>query len=291
MSRLTSGRQFIRHCLECLSRGFAKGRKGPVATAAAASQTGQNDVAAEATAGSGQQQAAKAGSESWGSESETLNEVLQAFDAGVNAVSKAWSTGALLPKVNPDRVTALLDAMKARDAQSLADLVVTIAAPEMAVSPTAITTGSADPTRQAFVRGVMRAVLEAVLDVQLAYDSKAFSGQAVVDRLRTWVADPHWRQQPGPATADAAQLAQAVEVLGLISRDLDVMGDTQADAHEGPRLRVGMVGPVAVGMKLAAVIQRTPPAVMNLAVAGQDLAHALEADAPAVAGEQGAKRG
>lgn len=94
-----------------------------------------------------------------------------AFDDGLRSVARAWSSGSLLPKVNPRRVERVLEALASRETLTISALVVEIAAPDNAVSPVSTVTATNNVMREQFVRGVMGAVMAAIVDVEKAHRS------------------------------------------------------------------------------------------------------------------------
>lgn len=180
-----------------------------------------------------------------------------AFDDGVRAASKAWSSGALLPKVNPRRVERVLEALQSRETLTISSLIVEIAAPDNAVSAVAAHTAANNVMREQFVRGVMGAVMAAIVDVERAHHSEALQAGALLARTRSWIAHPLHRQKPGPGTADLKALEDANEVLCNIAADILKGSDEQAAAM----VRLGIVGPVAVALQIAQMLQGTRPAM------------------------------
>ncbi|MBS0454129.1 MAG: hypothetical protein JSS14_22730 [Proteobacteria bacterium] len=190
------------------------------------------------------------------------------FDDGLKATAKAWTSGALLAKVNPRRVERVLEALATRETTTISALVVEIAAPDNSVSAVAAQTAVNNPMREQFVRGVMGAVMAAILDVQKAYSSEPITAAALLDRLRDWIANPEGRQGPGLDTADRDKLEAANEILGKISADI-LAG---ADPRSAAMVRVGIVGPLGVALQIMKLLQETPPEALGLQVAGFELA-------------------
>lgn len=217
-----------------------------------------------------------------------------AFDDGLRAAAKAWSSGALLPKVNPRRVERVLEALQSRETQSIASLVVEIAAPDNAVSAVSAHTATNNVMREQFVRGVMGAVMSAIVDVEKAHQSGVLQAAALLERTRNWVAHPLHRQRPGPGTVDPKALEAANDVLCNIAADILDGSDEQTAAM----VRVGMVGPLGVALQISKLLQATPSAVLGLQVAAFEVAARASRDAtadptqaPGVAAATGCSRG
>ncbi|CAN7775601.1 hypothetical protein LJR290_007777 [Variovorax sp. LjRoot290] len=191
-----------------------------------------------------------------------------AFDDGLRAAAKAWASGALLPKVNPRRVERVLEALESRETLSIASLIVEIAAPDNAVSAVAVHTSTNNVMREQFVRGVMGAVMAAIVDVEKAHQAGTLQAGALLERTRNWIAHPLHRQKPGSGTADAKELEDANDVLCSIAADILKGSDEQVAAM----VRVGMVGPLGVALQITQKLQETPPSVLGLQVAGFEFA-------------------
>ncbi|OUM00703.1 hypothetical protein A8M77_19645 [Variovorax sp. JS1663] len=202
-----------------------------------------------------------------------------AFDDGLRAAARAWSSGALLPKVNPRRVERVLEALTSRETLAISALVVEIAAPDNAVSPVSTLTATNNVMREQFVRGVMGAVMAALVDVEKAHRPGMLYASALLDRTRNWIARPLYRQSPGPGS-DTKELEAANDVLCRIACDILEGSDEQAAAM----VRVGMVGPLGVALQITKMLQETPRSVLGLQVAGFEFAArgAAEAAADAV---------
>lgn len=201
-----------------------------------------------------------------------IADCVQAFDDGLSAAAKAWSSGALLPKVNPRRVERVLEALESRETLSIASLIVEIAAPDNAVSAVAIHTATNNVMREQFVRGVMGAVMAAIVDVEKAHQSGTLKAGALLARTRNWIAHPLHRQMPGPGTASAKELEEANDVLCNIAADILKGSDEQAAAM----VRVGMVGPLGVALQITQKLQDMPPSVLGLQVAGFEYASSVD---------------
>jgi len=195
-----------------------------------------------------------------------------AFDDGLRAAQKAWSSGALLPKVNPRRVERVLEALQSRETLSISSLLVEIAAPDNAVSAVAVHTATNNVMREQFVRGVMGAVMAAIVDVEKAHQAGTLQAGALLARTRNWIAHPLHRQKAGAGTADAKALDDANDVLCKIAADILNDSDEQAAAM----VRVGMVGPLGVALQITQMLQETPPSVLGLQVAGFEYATSLD---------------
>lgn len=199
-----------------------------------------------------------------------------AFDDGLRAAARAWSSGALLPKVNPRRVERVLEALASRETLTISALVVEIAAPDNAVSPVSTLTATNNVMREQFVRGVMGAVMAAIVDVEKAHRPGMLYAGALLDRTRNWIARPLFRQSPGPGS-DAKELDAANDVLCKIASDILEGSDEQAAAM----VRVGMVGPLGVALQITKMLQETPRSVLGLQVAGFEFAAREAAEAAA----------
>lgn len=202
-----------------------------------------------------------------------------AFDDGLRSAAKAWSSGALLPKVNPRRVERVLEALASRETLRISALVVEIAAPDNSVSPVSTITATNNVMREQFVRGVMGAVMAAIVDVEKAHQPGTIQAGALLDRLRNWIERPLHRQQPDPGS-DEKGLAEANDILCRIASDILEGSDEQAAAM----VRLGMVGPLGVALQITKMLQETPPSVLGLQVAGFEFAGRPEA-AEAAAGD------
>lgn len=189
---------------------------------------------------------------------------VSSFDDGLRAAARAWSSGALVPKVNPLRLQRVRDEMAARDSTALAALIVEIAAPPNAVSAVSAQTAVNNPVRDQFVRGVMGAVIQAIVDVELAHDSAPLAASALLERVRTWIARPQLRQAAGPRTGRQALLEEANENLIRIAGDIEGDGDEQAAAM----VRQGIVGPLGIALQIIKQLEETPASVLGLQVAG-----------------------
>ncbi|MDN8616490.1 hypothetical protein [Variovorax ginsengisoli] len=202
-----------------------------------------------------------------------------AFDDGLRAAARAWSSGALLPKVNPRRVERVLEALASRETLTISALVVEIAAPDNAVSPVSAVTATNNVMREQFVRGVMGAVMAAIVDVEKAHRPGILQASALLDRTRNWIARPLYRQCSAPGS-DPKELEAANDVLCKIASDILEGSDEQAAAM----VRVGMVGPLGVALQITKMLQETPRSVLGLQVAGFEFAarEAAEAAADAV---------
>lgn len=196
--------------------------------------------------------------------SPAVADCVAAFDDGLRAAAKAWSSGALLPKVNPRRVEGVLEALGSRETLSIVSLIVEIAAPDNAVSAVAVHTATNNVMREHFVRGVMGAVMAAIVDVEKAHGAGPLQAGALLARTRNWIAHPFHRQKSGPGTADPKALEDADDVLCNIAADILKGSDEQAAAM----VRVGMVGPLGVALQITQMLQDTPPSVLGLQVAG-----------------------
>lgn len=223
--------------------------------------------------------------------SPAVADCVTAFDDGLRAAARAWSSGALLPKVNPRRVERVLEALASRETLTIATLVVEIAAPDNAVSPVSAVTATNNVMREQFVRGVMGAVMAAIVDVEKAHRSGILQASALLDRTRNWIARPLYRQSPGSGS-EMNELEAANDVLCKIASDILEGSDEQAAAM----VRVGMVGPLGVALQITKMLQETPCSVLGLQVAGFEFAAREAAEAasdavgetgPAVAGAGG----
>lgn len=212
-------------------------------------------------------------------EAEALKKVLAALDGGLAIVPKVWSSGSLTSKITPDRARTAIDALDGGDSGVLAELVVNIASPEMATSPVVSVAGSRNPMRESAVRGVMQALMHAVIDVEMACVPGRVSAAELLIRLRGWVIDPMWRQPPRAETKDPDRLGEANLVLWDISRVMAAgaagsAGKSKAAAADGPQMRLGIVVPLMVSLNLLDVIDRMPRHVLDLSVAGFEKARA-----------------
>ena len=192
---------------------------------------------------------------------------ITAFDDGLRSTARAWSSGTLLPKVNPRRVERVLEALASRETLAISALVVEIAAPDNAVSPVSAVTATNNVMREQFVRGVMGAVMAAIVDVEKAHRSGILQASALLDRTRNWIARPLYRQSPGSGS-DVKELEAANDVLCRIASDILEGSDEQAAAM----VRVGMVGPLGVALQITKMLQETPRSVLGLQVAGFEFA-------------------
>jgi hypothetical protein len=199
-----------------------------------------------------------------------------AFDDGLRAAAKAWSSGALLPKVNPRRVERVFEALASRETLAISALVVEIAAPDNAVSPVSTLTATNNVMREQFVRGVMGAVMAAIVDVEKGHRPGILQASALLDRTRNWIARPLYRQSPGTGS-DVKELELANDVLCRIASDILEGSDEQAAAM----VRVGMVGPLGVVLQITKILQETPRSVLGLQVAGFEFAARQAAEAAA----------
>ena len=199
-----------------------------------------------------------------------------AFDDGLRAAARAWSSGAMLPKVNPRRVERVLEALASRETLAISALVVEIAAPDNAVSPVSTLTATNNVMREQFVRGVMGAVMAAIVDVERAHRPGILQASALLDRTRNWIARPLFRQTPGPGS-DVKELESANDALCRIASDILEGSDEQAAAM----VRVGMVGPLGVALQITKMLQETPASVLGLQVAGFEFAAREAADSAA----------
>jgi hypothetical protein len=204
-----------------------------------------------------------------------IAECLKNFDEALSATAKAWSSGVLLTKVNPRRVERALDALKTRETLSISSLLVEIAAPDNAVSAVAIHTATNNIMREQFVRGVMGAVMAAIVDVEKAHQSGTLQAGALLARIRNWIAHPLHRQAPGPGTVDQKELQDANDVLCNIAADI-LKG---SDEHAAAIVRMGMVSPLAVALQITQTLQEAPPSVLGLKVTGFEFASDVN-DAP-----------
>ncbi|KWT65026.1 MULTISPECIES: hypothetical protein [unclassified Variovorax] len=217
--------------------------------------------------------------------SPAVADCVTAFDDGLRAAAKAWSSGALLPKVNPRRVERVLEVLASRETLAISALLVEIAAPDNAVSPVSTLTATNNVMREQFVRGVMGAVMAAIVDVEKAHRAGILQASALLDRTRDWIARPLYRQSPGPGS-DVKELEAANDVLCRIASDVLEGSDEQSAAM----VRVGMVGPLGVALQITKMLQETPRSVLGLQVAGFEFAaadaaaHAAGAADPAGAG-------
>jgi hypothetical protein len=212
-------------------------------------------------------------------------ECLKNFDDGLSATAKAWSSGALLSKVNPRRVERALEALKSRETLSIASLLVEIAAPDNAVSAVAIHTATNNIMREQFVRGVMGAVMAAIVDVEKAYRPGTLQAGALLERTRNWIARPLHRQAPGPGTADERELEDANDVLCNIAADILKGSDENAAAI----VRLGMVIPLGVALQITRTLQDAPPSVLGLKVAGFEFASGVDDARDPTGGRQAAR--
>lgn len=176
---------------------------------------------------------------------------LAEFDKGVRSVQRAWEGGVLGSKVNPGRVARVLDALASREPQAIAALVVEIASPDNAVSPVTTLTSVNNPMREQFVRGVMGAVLAAIVEVETAYDSRTPTGAALLARMRRWLGDPTSRQEAGERTLNPVLLSDANDTLCRIAEDVQLSFEGSARAAACARL--GIVGPISVALQLVDV--------------------------------------
>lgn len=207
-----------------------------------------------------------------------IADCVAAFDDGLRAAARAWSSGALLPKVNPRRVERVLEALASRETLAISALVVEIAAPDNAVSPVSTLTATNNVMREQFVRGVMGAVMAAIVGVEKAHQSGILQASALLDRTRNWIARPLYRQSPGPGS-DVKELEAANDVLCRIASDILEGSEEQAAAM----VRVGMVGPLGVALQITRMLQETPRSVLGLQVAGFEFAAGQAAEAAAEA--------
>lgn len=204
---------------------------------------------------------------------------LSSFDDGLSAAAKAWASGALVPKVNPLRLQRVRAVLAGRDSRAIAALIVEIAAPPNAVSPVSAQTAVNNPVRDQFVRGVMGAVMQAMVEVELARDSAPLTASALLERMRTWIARPQLRQRCAAGTSRQSALDAANENLVLIAREIEHGSDDQAAAM----VRQGIVGPLGVALQIIKQLEETPDTVIGLQVAGYEAAEQGLAAAAAVA--------
>jgi len=193
---------------------------------------------------------------------------LTEFDNGVRSAQRAWEGGALASKVNPSRVERVLDALASRDPQAIVALVVEIAAPDNAVSPVTTLTSVNNPMREQFVRGVMGAVLAAIVEVEMAYDSDTPSASALLARLRRWIGEPAARQEAGERTLDHGTLSETSDTLCRIAED--VLASYEGSARDAACARLGIVAPIGVALQLIAMQDLTDRAGREVAPRPQE---------------------
>ncbi len=188
---------------------------------------------------------------------EAMSVCLSAFDDATKAVGKAWSGGAMKSRINPQRVQRVSEAFEQRDPRDIASLVVEIAMPDNAVSVVAQHQSekgkhSGDSAMREFlVRGVMGALLQAVVEIECALHDGAVQAQALKARLRNWIQSPLQRQASRPGSPAADRLEHANDALCMISQEL-ARGQSACDAA---KMRLGMAGPLAVALQIIEITQ------------------------------------